>query len=83
MVRVSVTPRGPDAGTGYVTLCYSDTSQATPDTADFLSSPVSQGENLIVGEEDFVSKVLVLLWDDRVFVDELEWTKSIEKYFSQ
>ena len=63
MVRVSVTPRGPDgdAGTGYVTLCYSNTSQATPGTADFLSSPVSQGENLIVGEEDFVSKVLVLL----------------------
>lgn len=38
MVRVSVTPRGPDggdqagpdAGTGYVTLCYSDTSQAHP-----------------------------------------------------
>ena len=42
------------------------------------------GEKLCSGWEDFVSKVLVLLWDDRVvFVDELEWTKSIEKYFSQ
>ena len=74
MVRVSVTPRGPDggdqaghdAGTGYVTLCYSDTSQAHPAQPRRLSIIASVArrkytENLIVAEEDFVSKVLVLL----------------------
>ena len=82
---------GPDAGLVMSRCAIQTQALASPGTGTFYHESVTATSQAWLGEEkiwadwelDFVSKVLVLLWDDRVFVDELEWTKSIEKYFSQ